>query len=167
MTDVDYADDQTLLANTPAQIESQLYCLYQSTGAIGLYVNANKTEFIHVKQGWAICTLRGKSLKSVDQFTYLDCNISSTEMDVNTHPVKVWTPIDRLSTIWKAAFPDKIRRNFVQSVTISVLLYGCTTRTLMKLLTWDFFDISTIKHYVNTTQSKTQNLYGNTKNPHR
>ena len=40
MTDADYADDLVLLANTPAQSESQLHSVEQ---AVGLYMNANKT----------------------------------------------------------------------------------------------------------------------------
>ena len=44
MTDIDYADDIALLANTPALSESLLHSLKQTTGDIGLLVTANKTE---------------------------------------------------------------------------------------------------------------------------
>ena len=37
-----------------------------------------------------------KSLKLVDQFTYLSSNISSTESDVNILLWKVWTATDKL-----------------------------------------------------------------------
>ena len=43
------ADDLTLLANTPAQTKSLLHSLQQAAGGIGLYVNANKTEFMYFK----------------------------------------------------------------------------------------------------------------------
>ena len=36
-----------LLANTPAQAESQLCCLEQAVGGIGLYMNANKIDFMY------------------------------------------------------------------------------------------------------------------------
>ena len=42
ITDVNYADDLALLANTPTQAESQLHSPEQAAGGIGLHVNANK-----------------------------------------------------------------------------------------------------------------------------
>ena len=54
MPDTDYAFDQPLLANTPAQVVSQLYTLEQATGGISACVNVNKTEFACFKQERAI-----------------------------------------------------------------------------------------------------------------
>ena len=85
ITDSDYADDLKLLINTPALAESLLHSLELATGGIGLYMNATKTDFICFKQVGAISTLRGKSLKLLNQFTYLGSNISSTKGDVNMH----------------------------------------------------------------------------------
>ena len=56
MIDADYAYDLMLLTNTPAQAETLLHSLKQAAGGIGLYVNANKTEFICFKQEAAIST---------------------------------------------------------------------------------------------------------------
>ena len=69
-------------------------------------------------------------LKLMDQFTYIGSNISSTKSDINTLQAKAWTAIDRSSIIWKSDFPDKIKWNFFEAVTI--LLYGCITWTLTK-----------------------------------
>ena len=46
MTGNDNAEDQTLLANTPAQVKSLLH--YQEHAAVGtaVYANINKPEFI-------------------------------------------------------------------------------------------------------------------------
>ena len=41
---------------------------------------------------------------------------------------KAWT----LSIIWKSDVSDKIKRNFFQAAVVSILLDGCTTRTLTK-----------------------------------
>ena len=49
MTDIDYADNLVLLANTPAQPESLQHNLEQTVGSIRLYVNANKTKFMCFK----------------------------------------------------------------------------------------------------------------------
>ena len=68
----------------------------------------------------------------VNQFTYLGGSIASSETNVNIRIDKTWTAIDRFSTKWKSDLYDKIKRKVFQSVTVPVLLYGCTTRTLAK-----------------------------------
>ena len=40
----------------------------------------------------------------------------------------------RLSIIWKSDLTDKMKRSFFQAAVTSILLYGCTTWTLTKLL---------------------------------
>ena len=132
MTDADYIDDLILLANTLAQTKSLQHSLKQAIGSIDLYVKANETEFTCFKQEGAISTLCGKPLKLVDQFTYLGSNISSTENDVIICIGKAWTTVDRLLIIWKSDLSDKIKWDFFQAVVVSVLLYRCTTKTLMK-----------------------------------
>ena len=89
LKDADYVDDLALLANTPTQAESLLCCLEPAAEGIGFYVNANKTEFMRLKQKGVIPTLSDKSQKLSDQFPYLSSNISSTESDVNIYLLKV------------------------------------------------------------------------------
>ena len=78
-----YRYDIALLVNTLTSAESLLHSLEQEEGGIGLYVNANKTDFISFKQEGTISTISGSLLKLVDEFNYLDSNILSTESDVN------------------------------------------------------------------------------------
>ena len=42
---MDYANDMTFLANTPAQAKTLLHSLEQAAGGIGLHVNPDKTEY--------------------------------------------------------------------------------------------------------------------------
>ena len=79
-------------------------------------------------------TLSGKPLKLVDQFTYFGSNISSTESDIKICIANMWTAIDRLSIIWKPGLSDKIKRDSFQAVTVSLVIYGCTIRTLTKCM---------------------------------
>ena len=80
----------------------------------------------------AIFTLSGRPLKLVDKFIYLGSNISSTESDVDICLANVWTAIDRLSVISKSDISNKIKWDFFQAVSVSILLYGGTTWTLTK-----------------------------------
>ena len=129
MTDADFADLE-LLANTPAKEESLLYSSEQAAGDIGLYMNANKIEYMCFKQKEAISTLSGKPLKLVDKFTYFGNNISSIESNINARLEKSWNAIDRLSIKVKSDLSGKIKQDFFQAVAVSTLLYGCTLWTL-------------------------------------
>ena len=90
-TEVNYADDLVLFANTPAHAKSLLHSLEQAAGGIGLYVNANK---------WC------------ETFTYLGRNILFTESDVYVRLENAWTAIGKLLTIWKSGLSEKIKRDF-------------------------------------------------------
>ena len=126
MTD---ADDLVFLTNTPSQAEYLLHRLEQAARGIGFYVNTYETVFMCFKHDQAISTLSGKLLKLFYQFSYLSSNISSTESNVNICIGKTWIAIERLIIIWKFDLTDEIKWDFFQAVTMSVLLYGSTTRT--------------------------------------
>ena len=132
ITDADYANDITLLANTPAQAESLLHSLERATSGIGLHVNAHKIEYMSFNQRGSISALNGSSLKLVDKFTYLVSSVSSTETAINTRLAKAWTAFNRLSIIWKSDLTDKMKCSFFQAAVVSILLYGCTRWTLTK-----------------------------------
>ena len=128
--DADYVDDLVFITNTPAQTKSLLHSLEQAEKGM----NTDKMEFMCFKQDGDISTLNAKLLKSVDYFTYLGSNISSTESIVNICRGKALTAVDWLSTIWKSNPSNKIKREFFQVEIMSVQLYGRTTSTLKKHL---------------------------------
>ena len=98
ITDIDYADDLALLANTPAQAKFLRHSPERIAGGISLKVNAEKTGYMCFNQRSYISARNGGSLKLVD----LGSNVSSTENDINTRLVKAWTATNRLSVIWKS-----------------------------------------------------------------
>ena len=81
--DTDYANNIALLANAPAQAESQQHSLEQAAGSIGLHVNADKTEYMCFNQRGNISTLKSGPLKLVDKFTYLESGVSVVKNDIN------------------------------------------------------------------------------------
>ena len=123
-----------LQANTPNQAETLLHSLERAAAGIGLHVNAHKTEYMCYNQTGDISTQDRTPLKLVDKFTYPGSSVSSTEKDIDTRLMKVWTAIDRLSIIWKSDLTNEMKRSFFQAVVVLILLYGCTTWTLTKQL---------------------------------
>ena len=94
ITDTDYADGLPLLANSPAQAETQLHSLERAAGGIGPNVNEDRTEYMCFNQRGDISTLNCSSLKLADKFTYLGSSVSSTEKAINSWRAKVWTATD-------------------------------------------------------------------------
>ena len=74
----DYADDIALLANAPAQAETQLHSVEWVAAGIGLHVNAHKMKYMCFYQRGDISTQNSSSLKLVEKFTYLGSIVSST-----------------------------------------------------------------------------------------
>ena len=62
ITDGDSADDITILAYTLHLAESLLHSVKRAAVGIGLYVNADKTDFMCFNQRGDISTLNGVSL---------------------------------------------------------------------------------------------------------
>ena len=98
-----------------------------------LYFYKEVCSFVHWSSSLRLIML-WTSLKLVDKFTCLGSSVSSTEKSINTRLTKAWTAIDRLSITWKSDQTDKMKRSFFQAVVVSVLLYECTTWTLIKWL---------------------------------
>ena len=141
ITDADYADDIAILANKPNQAETLLHSLEQADTAIGLHVNAHKTEYMCYNQTGHISTLDGTTLKLFDKFTYLGSSISPTENDIDTWLTKAWKAIDRLSIIWKSDLIDKMKCSFFLAAVVSILLYWCTTWTLTVFCAENFITV--------------------------
>ena len=72
------------------------------------------------EQEGVISTLIGKTLKLVNQSTYVGSNISFTD----THKESI--------DCYREVVSDKIKRDFFQKMAVSVLPYGYTTCILMK-----------------------------------
>ena len=124
--------DTVLLVNPPTQAETLLHSLERAAAGISCHVNANKPKYMCFNQRGDISTLNGSSLNLVDKFTDLGSSVSSTDTDINTRLAKAWTATDRLSVNWKSDLTDKMKRSFFQAAVVSILLYGCTTWTLIK-----------------------------------
>ena len=73
ITDTDYADDLVLPENTPTSAKAK--SLQQRLDAL----ITSWTEFMRFYDDDAISSLNGKLLKLVNQYIYLDSNISSIE----------------------------------------------------------------------------------------
>ena len=133
--DADNADDITLLANTLAQAETPLHSLERAAACgISIHVNTDKIGYMRFTQKVYISTQNDNSLKLVEKLIYIGSSVSSTETDISSRLAKAWKANDRLSVIWKSNLTDEIKRSIFQAAVVSMLLYGCTTWILTKVM---------------------------------
>ena len=71
ITDADYADDITLLANTHAQTKTLLHSQEQAAAGIGLHVNADKMEYMCFNQRGDISTQNSNSFSETSRQVHL------------------------------------------------------------------------------------------------
>ena len=90
ITDADYADDLAVLADYLKDATSLLHSAETTAREIGLYVNADKTEFICLNQDTSdgMKSLNGKKISQADDFEYLGSHIASTEHDIDIRSKK-------------------------------------------------------------------------------
>ena len=134
ITDADYADDLAVLADTLKDATTLLHNIEKVAKQIGLYLNADKTEFICENQDASVGmkSLADKHIKQVLDFKYLGSYIASTEHDVNIRLGKAWSALNQLDKIWKSNLSDNLKRNFFRAAVESVLVYGSVSWTLTK-----------------------------------
>ena len=103
LTDVDYADDLAITADTITNATVLLHNLENAANEVGLYVNASKAKFISFNQQGSIQTVSGESTELVESFIYLGSEINSTKKDMKIRIAKAWTALNKMDTIWKSA----------------------------------------------------------------
>ena len=133
ITDADYADDLSVLADTLKDATTLLHNIEKVAKQIGLYLNADKTEFICEDQDASVGmkSLADKHIKQVLDFKYLGSYIASTE-HVIIRLGKAWSALNQLDKIWKLNLSDNLKRIFFRAAVESVLVYGPVSWTLTK-----------------------------------
>ena len=141
IADLEYADDTTLLCNTPDQLKDALVIFNEESQKLGLSINWTKTELMHVGDGPdpPPLTFNNISVKFVSTFIYLGSKISKTgdlkpEIDRRRALAagvmqSLWRPLWRHRSI-----SQRTKRRIYNTSVLTVLLYGSETWPLNKTL---------------------------------
>ncbi|KAG1664232.1 Apoptosis-inducing factor 1, mitochondrial [Nymphon striatum] len=105
MTDIDYANDLAIAADT---ISNATTLLHHLENAAKEDANATKTEHTSLNQQDSIHTTSGKLIKSVGSFIYLGSEISSVHIRI----AKAWTALNNIDIVRKSDLPDDLKRSF-------------------------------------------------------
>ena len=100
ITDIDYADDIAVTADTIKDAEKMLHQIEEAAEDIGLKINSDKTEFMSLNsKSDNMISRNGNSIKNVDNFKYLGSYIANTENDINTRIAKAWAALNSMNIL--------------------------------------------------------------------
>jgi len=134
LTDLDFADDITLVAEQAHVCQQVTANLATHSVKLGLHISLEKTKIIQASQ--AVTSqpiyLGQTGLECVDQFTYYLGSVISkdgdVEKEVNTRLAKAATVFRRLSNIWKSgSLGQNIKLQLHTAVVVSTAVYASET----------------------------------------
>ena len=137
LTDLDYADDISLLSNDMVQAQELLSKVESECAKVGLRLNAKKTEVITYNiqtDHPPLTTTEGTALKGVNDFKYLGSWVNSTEQDLKVRKALAWRALNGMASVWNTNLPRQIKLSFFYATVESVLLYGSECWTLKPTL---------------------------------
>jgi hypothetical protein len=133
LTDLDYADDIALIAESPHQLQAQLERLASSAASMGLKINAEKTKVLFdARTPNAPILLDGQALEEVDSFCYLGshiCSNGSSTTEIRSRIAKAQAAFSNLNTVlWRDRDVELATKLKVYLAAIRpILLYACET----------------------------------------
>ena len=135
MTNVRYADDTTLMAESEEELKSLLMKVKEESEKVGLKLNIQKTKIMasdHITS-WQI---DGETVETVRDFIFLGSRIT-TDGDYS-HEIKrclllgrkVMTNLDSIFKSRNITLPTKVC--LVKAIVFPVVMYGCESWTIKK-----------------------------------
>jgi hypothetical protein len=133
LTDLDYADDLVVLAESHTEMQRMIDRLDACASAVGLVISKEKTQTMRLLDGpEGPITLKGSPLAMVSQFCYLGSTITmdgSSEAEIQSRIAKASSAFDKLNErLWSVPeiqLSTKLRVYFAS--IRPVLLYACET----------------------------------------
>jgi hypothetical protein len=137
ISDLDYADDIVLMADTIEDSQDFLNAVTKHAAQLGLMVNIPKTEYMVINgdgnDGQKHILVNDVAIKKVKDFKYLGAWIFSTEKDIEVRIGSSWGTVLSLKKIWKSSdVSEQTKIHLFRTLVEAVLLYGSETWTLTK-----------------------------------
>ena len=134
LTDLDFADDISLLSDQIRQAQELLGSVELECKKVGLGLNGPKTKYMayNVDVDQPLCTIDGTTLEQKDDFKYLGSWADSSQKDIDVRKGLAWKALNDMNSIWRSEMNPMLKRNFFAATVESILLYGCEAWTLTK-----------------------------------
>ena len=122
--------DLCLVAGSVEDAQAQLHSLQSAARACGLEINMgkNKTEIAHFRCDGQIHTIDGVSkLQKLAHYTYLGLRPDAPRRGFPNQNEEGMGSNQKLDQLWKAHIQAATKIRLLQSLVLSVFLYGCQT----------------------------------------
>src|SRR6476469_4933870 len=136
--DVKYADDQGMVANTEAGLQSLMDSLNTTAKHYDMKINIKKTKAMVVSRNGGAkvnITVEGQSVEQVSEFRYLGSLISEDGRCLHDVKARIGMAKDayskRKELLTRSSRVD-LRKRLVKTLLWPVVLYGCETWTMRK-----------------------------------
>src|SRR6476619_5299199 len=136
--DVKYADDQGMVANTEAGLQSLMDSLNTTAKHYDIKINIKKTNVMVVSRNGGEkvnITVEGQSIEQVSKFRYLGSLISADGRcldDVKTRIGMAKDAFNKRKELLTRSFRVDLRKRLVKTLVWPVVLYRCKTWTMRK-----------------------------------
>uniref|UniRef100_A0A914VWC6 Reverse transcriptase domain-containing protein n=1 Tax=Plectus sambesii TaxID=2011161 RepID=A0A914VWC6_9BILA len=138
VTDLMFADDSAIFANSDAEATDILYAVASAARPYGLQINSDKTKAMTTDGSSTTVHLDGKQIEQVQQFKYLGSIVQERKVastaEVHSRIGLATATFSALNwCLWKkqsVSLQTKI--HVFRATTIAVLLYGAETWTLLQ-----------------------------------
>src|SRR6476619_3133592 len=136
--DVKYADDQGMVANTEAGLQSLMDSLNTRAKHYDMKINTKKTKAMVVSRSGGErvnITVGGQSVEQVSKFRYLGSLISEDGRcldDIKTRIRMAKDAFNKRKELITRSIRVDLRKRLVKTLVWPVVLYGCETRTMRK-----------------------------------
>ncbi|KAI5639582.1 reverse transcriptase (RNA-dependent DNA polymerase) domain-containing protein [Phthorimaea operculella] len=137
---IGYADDLALMGRSAADVRALAGVLESEGRKVGLRVNQDKTEYLHMRRFKTTRTKRnnlivnGTSYKGVDKFKYLGCTVTDTNQREDEINIRIQNALRCSAALHKVLTSKLISRRtkvrIYKTVIRPILMYGCETWTL-------------------------------------
>ena len=130
LTDLDYADDVTLLESGSERGQQDLYALQRAGEEVGLAISKSKTKALGFGEREPAINLDGEIVEAVNHFRYLGSVVMSSgrlDEELRTRIGRACATFGQLFKIWRRKINLKTKLRIYNAVVISTLLYGSET----------------------------------------
>ena len=111
LTDLDFADDISLLSDEIEQAQDLLLSVEKECNKVGLGINAKKTKGLpfNIEDPTPLHTANGTEIEWVKDFKYLGSWMESTEKDLAIRKALSWQALNGMSRIWKSNMGNELK----------------------------------------------------------
>ena len=136
ITDIDFADNIALVSEGIKESQEMLTRVEKSAKRVGISMNTGKIKYTSYNtiQQFKIKAIDGSNLKWVENFTYLGAWIDNSATYLKIRQALAWRTCHQMRNIWKSTISRKMKLRLMHTTVESVLMYGCETWTLTKIL---------------------------------